>query len=80
MEEKLIPIAPIVEFAIKKQLHDVGADRNNMTPEQAIQFIDKMAEALEMFLGDGGSRDSRKLMMSALRKYAPDYFEEHSLI
>ena len=80
VEEKLVPIAPIIGFAINKQLGDVGADRDNMTPEQAIQFIDNMTEALEMFLGDGGSRKSRKMMISTLRKYAPDYFEEHSLI
>lgn len=76
----MVSIAPIIEFAIKKQLENIGADRDNMTAEQAIQFIDVMTDALEMFLGAGESRKSRKLMISTLRKYAPDYFEEHSLI
>lgn len=80
VESKLVPIAPIIEFAIKKQLNDIGCDRDNLTPGQAVEFIDNMTDALEMFLGKRDSQSSRKLMMSSLRKHAPEYFEKHSLI
>ncbi len=80
IEEKMVPIAPIVEFAIKKQIAEVGATKELMNPQQAILFIKNMTDALEMFLGANGARESKKFMTSTLRKYAPDYFEEHSLI
>ena len=80
IEEKLVPIAPIMEFAIKKQLAEIGATKDMMNPQQAILFIKNMTEALELFLGANGARESKKFMTSTLRKYAPDYFEEHSLI
>ena len=80
IEEKLTPIAPIIEFAIKKQLMDIGADRDTLTPEMAVKFINNMTDALELFLGRGEATRSRKFMVSTLRKYAPDYFEKHSLI
>ena len=80
VEEKLVPIAPIVEFAIAKQMGEVGASREMMSPEQAVQFINKMTEALELFLGGKDASESRKFMTSTLRKYAPEYFEERSLI
>ena len=80
IEEKMVPIAPIVEFAIKKQMAEVGATEDLMTPEQAILFIKNMSAALELFLGANGARESKKFMTSTLRKYAPDYFEEQSLI
>ena len=80
IEEKMVPIAPIVEFAIKKQIAEVGATKELMNPKQAILFINNMTEALELFLGVNGAMESKKFMTSTLRKYAPDYFEEHSLI
>ncbi len=76
----MVPIAPIVEFAIRKQMAEIGATRELMTPEQAVLFIKNMTEALEMFLGPEDAKESMKFMTSTLRKYAPDYFEEHSLI
>ena len=80
IEEKMVPIAPIVEFAIKKQIAEVGATKEMMNPQQAVLFIENMTAALELFLGVNGSKESQKFMTSTLRKYAPDYFEEHSLI
>jgi hypothetical protein len=76
----LVPVSPILEFAIKKQLNDVGASRDHLTAEQAIQFIKKMTEALDLFIGTSEAQKARKMMISALRKSAPEYFEEHSLI
>lgn len=80
VEKKLVPIAPIIGFAMKKQMAEVGADKETMTPEQAIKFIDKMTEALDLFLGSRGATESRNIMITILRKYAPEYFEEKSLI
>ena len=76
----MVPISPILEFAIKKQLADIGADRDNLTEEQAILFINKMTDALILFLGYGEAVKARKKMTSLMRVCAPEYFEEHSLI
>jgi len=75
VEERFVPIAPIIEFAIKKQLAEVGADRKTLTAEQAVKFIDKMVGALDLFLGPTQAKDSKQIMMKDLRKYAPEYFE-----
>jgi hypothetical protein len=75
VEERLLPIAPIIEFAIRKQLNEVGADRRTLTPAQAMRFIDKMAEALDLFAGPAQARDAKQFMLKALRRAAPEYFE-----
>jgi len=75
VEEKLVPIAPIIGYAIKKQLHDAGADRDSLTPEIALRFIDKMTDALDMFLGKQGAMDAKKMMLRELRRHAPEYAE-----
>ncbi len=80
LESQFIPISPIMEFAIRKQLAEIGATKDDLDPRQAMQFIEKMTEALELFLGSVESRKKRKYMISLLRKHAPEYFEEQSLI
>ena len=80
IEERLVPISPIIEFAINKQLADIGATKDDLDGKQAMMFIENMTEALELFLGKPEARKKRKYMMSLLRKYDPDYFEERSLI
>ncbi|MFH0816977.1 MAG: hypothetical protein V1934_09230 [Methanobacteriota archaeon] len=75
VEDRLLPIAPIIEFAIKKQLNEVGADRKTLTPEQAMRFIDKMADALDLFAGPAKAVESKQFMLKALRRSAPEYFE-----
>ncbi|KYK27890.1 MAG: hypothetical protein AYK23_02045 [Candidatus Proteinoplasmatales archaeon SG8-5] len=75
-----MPVSPILEYAIKKQLNDVGATRDHLSAEQAIHFINKMTEALDLFIGAAEAQKARKMMISALRRSAPEYFEEHSLI
>ncbi|MCK5039312.1 MAG: hypothetical protein KAS16_09460 [Thermoplasmata archaeon] len=80
IEAKMVPIAPIVEFAIRKQIAEVGATKELMNPQQAVLFIKNLTEALELFLGEKGAKENQKFMTSTLRKYAPDYFEEKSLI
>ena len=80
VEKELVPVSPILEFAIKKQLEDIGASKEHMSAELAIKFIDNMTEALDLFVGSVEAKKARKKMISALRKSAPEYFEEHSLI
>ncbi len=69
-----------MEFAINKQMQEVGANKECMNPKQAEEFIDNMADALEMFLGKDQAKRSRKFMMSSFRKHAPEYFKEKALI
>ena len=80
IEERLVPISPIIECAISKQLAEIGATKDDLDGRQAMMFIENMTEALELFLGKTEARKKRKDMMSLLRQYAPDYFEERSLI
>jgi hypothetical protein len=80
-QEKLDPIAPIVLPGIlRKQLREVGATVDTLTPELAEEFILKVEEALRDFLGPDGARLVHQLMTRELRKAAPDYFEKQSLI
>ena len=76
----MVPVSPILEFAIKKQLNEVGASKDDLSAEMAIEFINRMTEALDLFIGAEDARKARKNMISALRRAAPEYFEEHSLI
>ena len=80
VEENLVPLSPIIAFVIKKQLAEIGATPEDLTPKDAMKFIDKMAEAMDMFLGKSESVKSRTLMMGLLRKQAPEFFENQSLI
>lgn len=76
IEGHLVKLAPITKFIIKKQLDDLNYNRKIMTPEQAMQFIDKMTNALIMCLGNDGSQLARKMMIKELRTLAPEYFEK----
>ena len=75
-----MPISPIIEFAIKKQLAEIGTTPDDLTPKEAMKFIDGMTEAMELFLGKQEAGKNRNIMVSLLRKHAPEYFEERSLI
>ena len=80
IEERFVPISPIIEFAISKQLADIGATKEDLDGRQAMMFINNMTKALELFLGNTEAKKKRKYMMTLLREYAPEYFEERSLI
>lgn len=80
VEDELVPISPIIGYAIKKQLADLGTTPTDLTPVEAMKFVGSMTDALELFLGKTESQKKRKFMISLLRKYAPEYFEERSLI
>jgi len=75
--DKLEPIAPfMLPGIVRKQLADVGATRDSLTPAQAEEFCKKMELALKNFLGPDGSQRVHQLMLKELRKYAPEYFEQ----
>lgn len=78
VEERLLPMAPIIEYAIRKQLTDVGASRSSLTPVQAMKFIEKMTEALDLFAGPTEAREARMFMLKALRRRAPEFFADGS--
>jgi hypothetical protein len=79
--QKLEPIAPIVlPNIIDKQLQVVGATKENLTPEVAEKFIKRMELALAMFIGSDGTKNARQMMLKELRKCAPDYFKDQSII
>lgn len=81
VQVKLDPLAPIVlPGIIKKQLMEVGATEDSLTPELAEEFIKKIELALEGFLGSEGVKMIHQMMMKELRRWAPDYFDEHSLV
>ena len=76
VEEKLILLAPITEFMIKKQLSDLGVTRNTLTFIKAKLFINKMTEALQLCLGSEGSKLARKMMLKELRTHVPVNMDE----
>jgi hypothetical protein len=80
IEEDLVPVSPIMEFAIRKQLADLGLTEQDLTPQEAMRFIDRMTDALDLFLGRNDAQRKRKFMISLLRKQAPEYFEGQSPI
>ena len=81
VKSKLEPIAPIVLPAmIKKQLKEVGATEYNLTPQLAEQFIKRMEQALQMFLGPSGTKMAHQMMLKEFRRCAPKHFEDQALI
>jgi hypothetical protein len=75
VESNLVSLAPITKFIIKKQLNDMNIQRQTMTADQAMMFIDKMTAALVLCLGNDGSQLARKMMLKQLRTFAPEYFQ-----
>ena len=69
IETNLTPLAPVViPGIIKKQLEVLEVTRTNISPDKAKRFIDKVTEALALFIGPEGSKNAKKLMMQKLRE------------
>ena len=64
------------EARIKKEL---GVSNDTLTPEKAREFIERMDEALEMFIGPKGKMMVHEIMMKELRRTAPEHFEQQPL-
>jgi hypothetical protein len=76
IEAKLVILAPITEFMIKKQLSDLGVTRDTLTHGKAKMFIDKMTDALQLCLGPDGSKMARRMMLKELRTHSDDNGED----
>jgi hypothetical protein len=72
IEKKLMILAPITEFMIKKQLSDLGATRETLTHKKAKKFIERMTEALQLCLGPDGSKMARRMMLKELRTHSDE--------
>lgn len=79
IENNLVTLAPITKFIITKQLNDLQVNKDSLTPEQAMIFIDRMTKALIMCLGKDGTLLARKMMLKQLRQYAPDYLDKDAV-
>ena len=75
VEAQLQPIAPIMTFVIKKQMTDLNAQAETLTPDQARSFIDRMTTVLRTFAPDGRVDEIRQTMLREFRSAAPDYSE-----
>lgn len=81
IQQRLDPIAPIVlPGIIKKQLEEIGITEDDITPELAEELISRIDEALGSFLGPEGGKLVHEIMIKELRRCAPEYFEQQSLV
>jgi hypothetical protein len=78
IENNLVTLAPITKYIINKQLTDLNVNKEHLTPEQALEFINRMSNALVMCLGKDGSQLARKMMIKQLRTYAPTFFGDNN--
>ena len=76
IEDQLTPIAEIMRHVIKKQLGEIGATRDSLTPVKAEQLIERVCDAMEMFVGPEGRHRARQLMYKEFRRYAPEHFKD----
>lgn len=72
-ESTLHPIAPIMTFAVRKQLNDLNATPDNLTPEVARKFIERMVGVLKTFAPPAKVEEVRQILLRELRKSAPGY-------
>lgn len=69
IESNLTHLAPsVIPGIIKKQLDVLEVNRKNINPTKARIFIEKVSEALALFIGPEGSNTAKKLMMQKLRE------------
>lgn len=76
MEGHLHPLAPIMTFVIKKQMNDLNATPESLTPELARQFIDRMVAVLHTFAPSPRVEEIRQLLLREFRKAAPQFAEQ----
>ena len=76
VEERLRPFSPILAIStVKMELGMVGATKENLTPEQALKFINRVCGVFKIFLSDEYIKKLKADMLIDLRKYAPEYFK-----
>ena len=75
VEAHLNPIAPIMSFVVKKQMSDLHATPDSLTPEVARQFIDRMVAVLRTFAPVARVEEIRQLLLREFRAAAPQFSE-----
>lgn len=69
IEKHLKPLAPeMIPGLIKKQLENVTVAGRKMTPADAKKFIERVSEALILFVGPKGAESAKKRMLKTLRE------------
>ncbi|MEK6851622.1 MAG: hypothetical protein AABY30_03685 [Candidatus Thermoplasmatota archaeon] len=76
VEEHLSPIAPIMSFVVKKQMSDLNATPDSLTPEIARRFIDRMVSVLRTFAPVSRVEEIRDVLLREFRKAAPQFAEQ----
>ena len=76
VEAQLEPIAPIMTFAIRKQLSDLNATAATLTPEVARRFIERIVGVLRTFAPSDRVEEIRSFLLREFRKAAPRYSEQ----
>jgi hypothetical protein len=69
VESRLTALSPdMVPGVLKKQLENLDAESDSLTPSQAKEFIQNVFDALNLVLGPEGSNGAKKLMMRKFRQ------------
>lgn len=76
VEGHLTPIAPIMAFVVKKQMNDLSASPDTLTPEVARQFIDRVVAVLRTFAPPPRVEEIRQALLREFRRAAPQFAEQ----
>lgn len=76
VEAHLNPVAPIMAFVIKKQMTDLNATPDSLTPQIARTFIDRLVAVLRTFAPAARVEDIRQTLLREFRRAAPQYAEK----
>ena len=81
VQQRLDPIAPIMlPQIIQKQMREIGVTEDTLTPNTAGELIERIDEAIEMFIGPKGRMMVHDIMIKELRRTAPEHFEHMPFI
>ena len=75
-EGHLNPIAPIMSFAIKKQLNDLKVTAETLTPDQARKFIERIVSVIKTFAPPAKVEEVRQALLREFRRAAPEYADK----
>ena len=76
VESYLNPFAPIMTFVIKKQMSDLSASADSLTPDLARRFIDRILTVLRTFVPEAKVEEMREALLREFRRAAPRYAEQ----
>jgi len=76
VEAHLNPVAPIMAFVIKKQMTDLNATPDSLTPQVARTFIDRLVAVLRTFAPAAKVEEIRQTLLREFRRAAPQYADQ----